>query len=78
MNALQHVLAMSEVLAKIAFNTALATVGICFWALIVYSLWRAFKSWRTYSKHEFAVRLRRLRNARRKAKRERKARKAAA
>jgi hypothetical protein len=68
-----HILQLSQMAVAIAFNTALATVGACFWGLIVYALWKSFKSWRNYSKHPAAVRLRRFRNARRKAKRERRA-----
>lgn len=64
---------ISRVAVVVTFNTAVATAGACLWALMLYGVWSAFKRWKAYSKHPAAVRLRRFRNARRKAKRERKA-----
>ena len=62
---------ISRMLVTILFNSALAAVGVGLWVLILWGLWKQWKDWRNYSKHPAAVRLRRFRNARRKAKRER-------
>jgi pyruvate/oxaloacetate carboxyltransferase len=73
MSVMESTLEFTQMLVKILFNSALAAVGVGIWFLIMWGIRAKWQDWRRYSKHPAAVRLRRFKNARRKAKRERRA-----